>query len=187
MSHAYARRPSAGFVLAVALIAASASLLVWGGRTPPLQAAWQMQLALASGERVRLDDAAREQLQDTLSQHPAWALKMSEEAPSGLLSQHDDGRVDARFAYLLRASAAQPGRLEVAYRGRSATGSVEVIVRTSGFRFEGTSSPDGSAVTDLPEDGPFPQLVEIELTDRGRGGPKKKRRHGVHVTLVEAP
>ncbi len=174
------RAPSVGFVLAAAVIASSGAFLLWGLATPRLDRVWQAHVELADDANAKLKARDRKALQSSLQEHPGLAAYLTEYAHAGLIQDHDQGRVEGRFAYLIRASAADPGVLTIRYRGTDPKGGVSVKAQAVGARMKGETTADAPFRWALPDDGPFPQLVTLELADRGK---KKRRRHGVQIDL----
>ena len=136
---------SAGSWLVAACVLLAAAFFAWGLGTPPLDDAWRVQIELATSDGAPLSDADRESFQRTLWRHPSIADDMLDGARWGIVSAHDDDRVQAGHSYLVARAAVQ----------------IEVKGRTCN---------DTVATT-----GPFPQLVEIHTdspaTVRVRGAP----------------
>ncbi len=179
MSLPYRARPGWGFALLVAVVLSSAVFIGWGLRTPPLDLVWQMQLELLLGERESLAETEFELLQDTLERYPDLADHMLDDAASGLVSAHVAGAVDLGYAYAVRRSRQAAQALLVT----SLTDErLEFKVRTVETNGRGATSGDESFSWRLPDEGPFPQLVEVLLLPSGEG-----RIRPMLVELREVP
>ena len=159
MSVPYRARPGSGFLVLLAVVAASALFFAWGWSRPPLDAVWQMQLELLLGERPALSRAEFDLLQDVLARYPDLADQMLDGAGSGLVSAHTGATVDLGYAYLVRRTAV-PGQLRVQSPGGQA---LEVVVATAAGDTSGTVDGASPFVWALPDSGPFPQLIEVRL------------------------
>ena len=180
MSLSYRARPGRGFILFVAVALSSAVFIGWGLRTPPLDQVWQMQLELVLGERESLAPAEFELLQNTLERYPDLADNMLDGAASGLVSTHVAGTVDMGYAYMVRRTRETAQTLMVS----SPTGKrLEFEVRTVETHGRGATSGDESFSWRLPDEGPFPQLVEVLLLPASGEG----RTRPMLVELREAP
>ena len=187
MTVPYQRRPSAGFGLIIVIIALAVGFVAWGLRTPPLEAVWQMDVELRAGTRPPLSEAERELLQNALLRHPKLGVFLIEDKHAGVFSANDEGRVDGEYADLIRPNPETPRRLEVLYAGAKKRGAVKVTARTANAESQGMASRKAPFAWDLPEDGPYPQLVELRFAKARLGPKKKKRRHPVRIRLVEVP
>ena len=180
MSLPYRARPGWGFALFVAVALSSAVFIGWGLRTPPLDLVWQMQLELVLGERKSLADAEFELLQDTLERYPDLADHMLDGAASGLVSAHVAGAVDMGYAYAVRRTRQAAQALVVT----SPTGErLEFEVRTVEANGRGATSGAESFSWRLPDEGPFPQLVQVLLLPASGEG----RIPPMRVELREVP
>jgi hypothetical protein len=174
-------RPGPGFLVAVALLGGCAGFLAWGLAEPELERVWRLQVGLSSGDQVALSGEERRLLARALRRHPALATAWVEDAPRTPLGTDEDGWTDRSHAYLVRPSTASPGRIEVRYGGLSPEGGVRVIGWTPDARAEGEARAGRPFVWDLPSEGRFHQLVELELRDLGPGGERGRRKHPVRV------
>ncbi len=157
MSLSYRVRPGRGFVLLVAMLLASATLLAWGLATPPLEHVWRLQLELILGERGALEASEKSVFQDALVRYPEMADNLLDGARYGLVSAHVDGVVHAGYAYGLRR-AATPCTLRVT---STAEAQLTLRVRASGLEAVGIASGQTPFLWPVPNEGPFPQLIEI--------------------------
>lgn len=183
MSRAYRRRPSAGFILLFLVALGAAAFFAWGLTRPRLDEVWRIAIELELGERPALSGAELRHLQDALADHPQLADSMAEGEHAGVFSAHEDGRVEGGYAYLVRRSAREPGRLEVAFAGSETRGAVEVTARTTRERESGRAEPGKPFAWRLPDSGPFPQLVEIRLKKGRTKQGDEERRHAVRIEL----
>lgn len=159
-----ARRPGAGFVVLVAAIAGSGAFFAWGARTPPLDEVWRLQQDLRLGDRGALSHRELVLLQQQLRRHPEIAEALLEGAPHGLISAAEVGRVETGAAYFVRRQPDPPLRLRVLPDERKPTKvPIPVSAWVNGERSAGTLGPDVPFGWDLPQEGPFPQLVEIRV------------------------
>ena len=184
MSVPYRVRPSAGFVLLVAVVVATVGFFTWGLRRPRLEEVWRLDIELGLGTRPPLSGSEMRRLQETLVDHPELAGFLAEDQHAGIFSAHDHGRVEGEYAYLVRRSA-PPVELVVSYAGARRRGAVAVSARTGRARAEGVALRDRPFAWRLPDDGPFPQLVEVRLAppaDRDDGA-----LHPVRIDLRGTP
>lgn len=182
MNFAYRTRPGLGFIFAVIATLASATFFAWGWGTPPLDKVWQMQLELQLGSRAALSGSEQELLQETLERYPALAKSMLDDAPSGLISAHTSGLVDLGYALVLRRMPSAPGELRVS----SPTGArLALVVRTASAQRLGVASGDKPFVWDLPNGGPFPQLVDVRLVSDKKMGGRNDEGDEVLPMLIE--
>ena len=174
MSLPYRARPGAGFiVLAVSLIGA-VSFFAWGFATPPLEDVWRIQIELSLGERSYLSDSDFRLLQDTLRRYPALADNMLEDRSAGLVSANQDGIVNLSFAYLVRTTPEAPGKLGVTSIGDEPA---VLNIRTIAASRSGRMDHNGQVDTwQIPNSGPFPQLIEVRLTSDAEGDAKQKKK-----------
>ncbi|MBI3180467.1 MAG: hypothetical protein HYZ27_12445 [Deltaproteobacteria bacterium] len=170
MSTSY-QLPGAGFVLLVSVVVAGGAFLAWGLTTPPLERVWHMQLELMLGTRDALSSRDFRLLQDTLARYPELADNMLDDAPDGLVSAATGGMVDTGYAYLVRKNSAAPGVLVVTSpNGKKLT----LRGRTSAAASAGEAREDTPFVWALPNDGPFPQLIEVrDEADRKKPRPMR--------------
>ena len=183
MSVPYRKKPSAGFVFLIAVAVATASFFAWGLGRPRLEEVWRLDIELGLGKRPPLSHAEMERLQTVLVDHPAVAEFLTEDKHAGVFSANDDGKVEGEYAYLIRHGGESPGVLTVSYAGPRKKGTVSVTARTLHSKHEGTTRRGEPYVWRLPDNGPFPQLVEIRLAP----GDGKKRIHAVRIDLRGAP
>lgn len=158
-------RPGAGFVALVITLLFASGFFAWGARTPPLEEVWTALVDLEVGND--LSPRARALLRDTLVQHPDLAESLLEGAGSGLISANEDGLVQTRSAFGVRRSATPPVLLTV-LPSKPFDHAVKVSVRIRGAEHVGTADAEHPFTWMLPDTGPFPQLVEIDL-DRPEG------------------
>lgn len=157
-------RPSVGFLFLVVVAVVAAAFFSWGLSTPPLERAWTTMIDLEAGARGRLDKSERAALAKTLRRHPGLATP-------GIISANENGRIEKKYAYVVRRSAEDPGVLRV-------RGDVRVVGRIGKDRVDGNATPGEPFEWTLPNDGPFPQLVELRF-------PKKKKRRAVVVEVTQ--
>ncbi len=169
-------RPSVGFLYLVLVGALTIAFFAWAAETPPLDAAWQITIELEAGARGRLEPEERKLVQDVLHRHPALADALVEGRPYGIISPTDRGHVDEKFAYLVRRSAEDPGRIVVHYRGTDDGGKVKVRARVGKARTKGETTTD-APFTFVAPDTRFPQLIELRF-------PKKRGRDAVRIEVL---
>jgi hypothetical protein len=179
----YRKRPSPGFVYLVLVAVGATAFFAWGLQRPRLEDAWRLDIELSLGRRPSLSRGELNRLQETLVAHPAVGEFLAEDKHAGIFSANDDGKVEGGYAYLVRQSADDPGLLSVEYAGSRKKGSVAVRARTVRARGRGDVRHDRPWTWRLPDDGPFPQLVELRLIPKG----KKKQLHPVRIDLRGAP
>jgi len=185
MSVAYRKKPSAGFMFLVLVVIGTACFFGWGLSRPRLEEVWRLDIELGLGKRPALSRGEMELLQSALVDHPAIAEFLSEDKHAGVFSANDDGKVEGEYAYLVRDSADSHGLLTVSYAGARKRGAVSVTTRTLRERHQGLTRRDQPFEWRLPDDGPFPQLVEIRLAppaDRD-----SKTLHPVRIDVRGAP
>lgn len=164
MTIPYRYRPGAGFLLSAAALVGGTCFFIWGIQTPPLDRVWRMQLELKIGAREALSPGEMELLQVTLSQYPDLADHMLEGAQSGMISAGAGHVVDGGYAYLVRKSPAADSSVEVS----SGTGKkITVEIRTARSRERGVVDEGKSGRWDLPQEGPFPQLIGVHQVRDG--------------------
>ncbi|MFC1610866.1 hypothetical protein ACFL6C_07900 [Myxococcota bacterium] len=183
----YRLKPSAGFALVLAIILATVVFFAWGLSPPTLEMVWRMDTELGMGRRPPLSPREFKVLQRALLDYPKLAASLLEDKHAGLLSANDNGRVEGSYAYLIRPAPDTGGRLEVVYAGSKKKGAVAVGVRTAVSRHHGLTSRKEPFLWQLPNDGPFPQLVEVKLAKAALEKKDKKRRHPVQINLRETP
>ncbi|OGQ88507.1 MAG: hypothetical protein A2289_14650 [Deltaproteobacteria bacterium RIFOXYA12_FULL_58_15] len=182
MTISYRKKPSIGFIYLVLVGAVTALFLVWGMRRPALEEVWRMDIELGLGERPPLTADEMALLQSSLTAHPDLALFLGEDQHAGVFSANEDGKVEGSYAYIVR-NVDTSGLLVVDYAGVSRKGSVRVTARTVGSRHTGVCRRDEPYTWRLPQEGPFPQLVEIRLAPIG----KKGRPSPVRIDLGGTP
>jgi hypothetical protein len=159
------------------------AFFAWGLVTPRLDEVWRIAIELQLGARPALSRAELRHLQDALADHPQLADHLTEGEHAGIFSAHEDGRVEGEYAYLVRRSPQEPGRLEVAFAGSETLGMVEVTARTTKQGERGRAEPGEPFAWTLPDSGPFPQLVEIRLKKGRAEQDEETRRHAVRIDL----
>jgi hypothetical protein len=179
----YRRKPSVGFVYLLLVVIATAAFFTWGLARPRLEEAWRLDIELGLGKRPPLSKAEMGRLQATLVAHPAVAEFLSEDKHAGVFSANDDGKIEGDYAYLVRQQASDPGVLSVTYAGARKKGAVSVSARTLHAHANGGVRRFKPWTWRLPDDGPFPQLVEIRLTP----APDQKQLHPVRIDVRGAP
>ena len=158
-------RPGAGFVLLVATMLSAVCFLAWGLSTPALDTVWTSLISLEIGED--LPPSSRARLRDALARHPGLVDNVLEDAKYGVLGTEVDGLVKGRLAIAVRRSA-DPKVVLTVQLARSAPGRVRVRAHVGGAHHEVIVAPDAPFVWRLPDEGSFPQMVEIEI-DRMEG------------------
>ena len=169
-------RPGAGLIVLVASLFGAISFFAWGLATPPLDEVWRIQLELELGESGPLSAREFGLLQDTLRRYPALADNMVEDGVAGPVSANRDSVFDLGYAYLVRKRSEAPGKLQVTAIDDDP---VEVEVRTLTASASGETRRDATYTWQVPNDGPFPQLVEVRLAGEHKSGfkpPKKGPR-----------
>lgn len=162
-------RPGAGLVVLAVSSLGVAFFLAWGLVTPPLDEVWRMQIEMGLRGVEPLTAREFRLLQATLRRYPALADNMLAEDVAGLVSPHQDGVVDTGYAYLMRKGARAAGRLQVKTIGDKP---VRLEVRTLTASARGEARPESAYTWHVPNDGPFPQLLEVRLT----GGTSQRTR-----------
>jgi hypothetical protein len=163
----YKTRPGAGFLLFVSVVVGAATFFVWGGATPRLERVWKLQIELENGDGDGLSKRERALLQDTLTRYPDLADAMLDGATMGLVSANDGGLVQGRYAYVVRRGPTPRAVLTV-QPTRGERHNVRIQARTATRENDGRSDDDSAFTWELPDSGPFPQLVEIEMSGHDR-------------------
>ncbi len=166
-------RPGAGFVALGVTSLSVALFLVWGLGTPPLDEVWRMQIEMGLRGVEPLTPREFRLLQTTLRRYPALANNMLEDADAGLISANQDGVVDIGYAYLVRKDAGAPARLQV----QAISDTVRLGVRTLTASAEGGARPDSVYRWQVPNEGPFPQLIEVRLTGQRTSRSRRSQRN----------
>lgn len=99
------RPPSAGFLLLIATVAATAAFLGWGSTQPDLDRVWWRLQEIQTGRIHQLEDEDLHLLRTTIADHPELAPAILDNRPAGILSAHTSGHLETETAYLL----VQPG------------------------------------------------------------------------------
>ena len=174
----YRKRPGSGFLLLVATAVCSVVFIAWGLRTPPLEEVWAMHLELELGERQRLSGEEFDLFQDVLNSYPDLARTILDDANSGIISSNLRGVVDLGYAYAVRRSPLADGRLLIS----TTTGKkIEIKMRTAASTVRGEAKNEVAFSWRLPDDGPFPQLIEVSVVKRS----KKDASKGSRPIMVE--
>jgi hypothetical protein len=164
----YEARPGGGFMLLMGVLAGAAVFLGWGLQRPALDRVWELQIALELGQREALSGREFKLLQDALVRHPGIAESMLEGAAYGLISASEAGRVETGYAYLVRRQASPPLSVRVkASEAPARAAPLEVRARVLGQTRTGTATAHAPFEWIAPQEGPFPQLIEIRVS-----GPK---------------
>jgi hypothetical protein len=158
----YASRPGSGFLVVSAVALAAVAFFVWGASTPDLEHVWRLQVQLESSAEKALSAQERTLLQDTLVRHPSLADSILDGAPADLISVHDNGLVQGRYAYVVRRSP-EPRLLLTVMSARAHDKDLVVKVRAGDHEHEASARRDQAFAWELPATGPFPQLIEIEM------------------------
>ena len=166
MTIPYRARPGAGFVVLSLSLLGAISFFAWGLRTPPLDEVWRLQIELGLRGVAPLTGRQFHLLQRTLQRYPAFADSLLEEGDAGVVSANHKGVVDTGYAVLLRKRPDAPGRLQVTGIGDTRVG---LTVRTQEGSAAGETDGATAYAWQLPNDGPFPQLVELRLTSKRHG------------------
>lgn len=155
------KKPGAGFVVLVISLVLTFAFFAWGASTPPLERAWYVLGRLDLGD-TDLSAGDRALLQRTLLRNQELAESLLDGKGAGLISANDAGLVRSHTFFAVRRAATPPMTLVVvpgasqrrpARLKASASGQVEERVVSAGESFTWT----------LPDTGPFPQLVEIDV------------------------
>lgn len=182
MTISYRARPGAGFVLCVVVVSGTIAFFAWGARSPPLEKVWQLQIELETGTHPRLSRSEREIFGAALVRYPDFADTLLGGAPAGLISANDGGLVQGRYAYAVRRSPA-PRMLLRVVPTRTLRDALQVRARTSGAAHESRIDEQTTFSWELPDDGPFPQLIDVQILDGARG----RRRWSALVRLEPLP
>lgn len=153
-------RPGAGFVLFVTTTLLAGGFLAWGASTPPLDVVWSSLIQLEIGGDVPPSSRAR--LRDALTRHSGFADNVLDGGRFRLLGTEVDGLARGRLVLAVRREPEPPLTLTV-QPGSSSPGRVRLIARVGGTSREAFISADEPFVWRLPDDGPFPQMAEIEI------------------------
>ena len=156
----WSRRPGAGFVVLVTTALLGAVFLAWGVSRPPLDEAWATLIELEIGREVAPSSLAR--LRAALIRHPGLAENAVDGARYGLVGAEEDGLANGRQVIAVRRGPDPPMRLVVQPAGATG-GTLRVVAKASGKRHEASASPQSPFTWELPDEGPFPQMTEIEL------------------------
>lgn len=178
----YRKRPGSGFLLLVTTVVCSAVFVAWGLQTPPLEEVWAMHLELELGERQKLSREEFDLFQDALTNYPDLARTILDDANSGIISSNLSGIVDLGYAYAVRRSPAADGRLLIS---TTAERNIKMKMRTSGSTARGETKNDQPLSWHLPDDGPFPQLIEVSVKSPGKKKSKSSGSTGALPMLVE--
>jgi hypothetical protein len=187
LQRSYRFRPGLGLVVIVVVFTLGGLFFAWGLGTPPLEAVWRVGIELGLGERPPLSKSEFDSLQAALVKYPELGPYIIEGKQDGLFSQNDRGRVEGPYAYLLRLEPSTSSRLTVECEGTKARAAVEVEARTAVASHQGVATRGEPFVWQLPDDGPFPQLVELRFKKARLDDSDKKRRHPVRVSLGAPP
>jgi len=182
----YRLRPSFGFLYLVLVLAGALAFFGWGLAQPKLDRVAEMLSLLQTGHRDPLSADERALLQDILLRYPELGQSLVENRPSGIFSKNENGRVDEKYAYLIRLTPQDPHFLQVRYAGTSALGRVRVSAWAQGEEQQGEAGPGQNFLWTLPQSGPYPQLVEL----RFKGQKVKKGNEppaAVRISLEPAP
>ncbi len=179
----YRWRPSLGFIWLATVAVACVLFLGWGFRIPVLEEIWRMDIELRIGERPPLGRGELARLRSSLWAHPELAEFLIEDKHAGIFSANQAGQVEGSYAYLVRPDARAAGFLEVSYVGVGQDAEISVRVRSAGDGAAATVVPGLPFAWRLPNDEPFPQLIEIRLAPRA----DQPGRHPVQIDLRSAP
>ncbi|HZA52556.1 MAG TPA: hypothetical protein VE549_17550, partial [Myxococcaceae bacterium] len=146
-------------------------------RAPPLDQLWRVHTELDLGSRGALSNHERALFEGALRRHPELADALLEEAPSGLISASESGRVTIGYAYLIRRRADRPAVLRVTTADASADEPMEIRVRAGGATASGVARANAPFEWEPPREGALPQLIELRI---GGEAPSP-----VNVELVE--
>ncbi len=174
------RRKAVIWGLPAATVLVATLFLVWALQTPRLERVWRLQQALRLGDHKALNEAEFNMLQGALEDYAKLGPDLTEDQHAGLISQHDEGRVRARWAYLIRQHTSQ-SKLQVSYAYPRQSGRVQVVVRSAERTWKGSCEPGAPAVTDLGS-AKVPALIEIKLFEASKKG--KERTPSVRVDWV---
>ncbi len=178
----YRKRPGSGFLLLVATAVCSVVFIAWGLRTPPLEEVWTMHLELELGERQQLSREEFDLFQDVLNSYPDLARTMLDDANSGIISSNLGGVVDLGYAYAVRRSPLADGRLLIS----TTTGKrIEMKMRTAASTVSGETKNDEAFSWRLPDDGHFPQLIEVSVQRAVKKKTKKSDSTGARPMMLE--
>ena len=156
----WSRRPGAGFIVFVATALIGAGFLAWGVSRPPLDEAWATLIELEIGREIAPSSVVR--LRAALLRHPGLAENAVDGARYGLVGAEEDGLANGRLVIAIRRGPDPPLRLVVQPAG-AAGGTLRVVAKAGGKRHEAPASSQSPFTWDLPDEGPFPQMTEIEL------------------------
>lgn len=171
--------PGAGLVAVGVTLLAVGLFVAWGLSTPPLEEVWRIQIELGLHGGEPLTRREFRLLQDTLRRYPALAGNMVEAGTAGLVSANQDGVVDDGHAYLIRTTPDAPRRLVV----KAIEEGVAVDARTETASVRGGAGAHSEYTWLIPNEGPFPQLVEVRSAPTR--GSTSGRPTPVLVTLTQ--
>ena len=132
------------------------------------------------GSRKSLSRSEAEQVQKALLDYPGYADTLVD-TDVGIFSAHDGDLVHSGYAYLVRKKPGTPMVLEVT-PSAAAKDILKIRVQTSKARSQGDATAATPFRWRVPDDGPFPQLVEVRFPKSG-----KRRRGAVSVRTVAVP
>ena len=95
------RRPSAGFLLIVATLAATAGLVAWGLATPELHRAWDLMARLEREDATVPTAAELAAVARVLDAHPEWATTIAAGRPFAVLEASGSGCVRFETSHLM--------------------------------------------------------------------------------------
>lgn len=177
----YRWRPGPGFLVVFFTASVSAAFFAWGARMPELERVWRIQLGLEAGKRKALSASERAAFSDAIRRHPDLADGMLGARDIGIISAHRDGLIETNYVYLIRKKSSPKYVLELTATDARGTKPIEVEVRTSSAEKKGTVASGAPFVWELPDEGPFPDLIEVRLDAKG-----KRDRHAIVVRTRES-
>lgn len=176
----YRWRPGPGFFVVFLTAAISTAFFVWGARMPELERVWRIQLGLEAGKRRALSASERKIFSEAIQRHPDIAEGMLGARDIGIISAHRDGLIETGYAYLIRKKSSPKYVLELTATDARGTKPIEVEVRTNSAEKKGTVAAGSPFVWELPDEGPFPDLIEVRID-----APGKRDRHAIVVRTRE--
>ena len=164
----YRTRPGLGFCWLMATLLVVVGFIFWGLRMPALEEIWRINIDVGLGQRPPLSAREFQLLQRELKHHKELAAAITENQTAGIFSLNTNGRVEIPYAYLVRATPATPNILQVDCEDGKKNGSLTVHARTAKANYTATANKNAPFIWKLPNEGPFPQLIELLLDSPGK-------------------
>lgn len=158
---AWRSKPGAGFVLFATSLLLAIAFFVWGAITPPLERTWYVLGRLDLGD-TELSAGDRALLQRMLLRNPELADGLLDGANAGLVSANESGLVRTRTFFAVRRAATPAVTLSIT-PAASQRRPARVTARASDAVEEREVKAGETFTWQLPDTGPFPQLIEVDV------------------------